>query len=69
MCKGLLIAEENWVNLTSTDTCFYIGDHTHKDSWPNFQPRIMNSSNPRYSIYESDKVNHNYCDKDSFQKY
>ena len=25
--------------------------------------------NPRYPIYESDKVNHNYFDKESFQKY
>ena len=34
MCKGLLIAEKNWVNLTSTDnTSFHIDDHTHMDSW------------------------------------
>lgn len=25
MCRGLQIAEENWVNVTSTGTCLYTG--------------------------------------------
>lgn len=40
MCRGLLIVEENWVNMTSDDTWFSIGTHIHKDCWPNFQPIV-----------------------------
>lgn len=71
MCKGLLIAEKNWVNLTSTDnTCFHIDDHTHMDGLANFQPRIMKQElKPQISTMRGDKVNHNYFEKEKLSKY